>query len=160
MNYWCLDAATIPETILPARMNDSIINSLEEAKVYSALVGQWEYWQVPIKTLDKNKTTFIFQLGTKSYIGMQFGFWNEHASFQRVINIILSGGIWKTFFLYNFEVGIFSKNSHQHVQRNDEVLTVLRLPRVAWKINPRQICVVKVECHGHIFVPGWLVTAL
>ena len=59
--------------------------------MFTLLYAVWEYWQVPIAEEDRYKTAFTSQIGTYGYLRMQFGLRNAPATFQRALDIILSG---------------------------------------------------------------------
>ena len=89
-----LNAATIPDTYPLPRMDDCI-DSLSEAKVFTLLDALWGYWQVPIAEKDKDKTTFTSHMGTFRYTRMPFGLRNAPSTFQRALDIVLSGVRWR-----------------------------------------------------------------
>lgn len=62
---------TIPDTYPLARTNDCN-DSLEEAKLFSALDALRGYWRVPIEN-DNGKTAFTSHLGTYRYSLTPFG---------------------------------------------------------------------------------------
>lgn len=61
VQYQRLNPTTVPETYLLLRMDDCL-DSLGEAKTFTALDALWEYWQVQIKDKDKDKSTFTSHL--------------------------------------------------------------------------------------------------
>lgn len=82
----------------------------------TALDALWGYSQVPIKDDDKNKSTFIYDLSTQRYTCISFGLQNAPATFQRALNVNLSGARWKTYLIYTYVVVIFSKNNPHHLK--------------------------------------------
>ena len=56
---------------------------------------------------------------------MPFGLRNAPATFQRAIDIELSGLRWQTCLIYLDDVIVFSKDTKEHVAHVDQVLTLL-----------------------------------
>jgi len=87
---------------------------------------------------------------------MPFGLTNAPATFQRALDIILSGFKWHLCLVYLDDVIIFSSSAEQHVKDVDVVVTrlceagvTLNLEKCTWFSD-------KVECLGHIVGPGQL----
>ena len=85
-----LNALNIPDTYPLPRMEDCI-DSLGEVRLFTTLDALWGYWQVPIAESDRDKTTFTSYMGTFRCKRMPFGLRNASATFQRALDIILSG---------------------------------------------------------------------
>ena len=103
-----LNTIKIFDTYPLPRMEDSI-DSLGEARLFTTLDEMWGYWQVPIAEGDRDKTTFTSHMVTFRYKRMSFGIRNAPATFQRALDIILSGARWKTCLVYIEDVVIFSR---------------------------------------------------
>jgi len=65
---------------------------------------------------------------------MPFGLTNAPATFQRALDIILSGVKWQSCMVYLDDVIVYSKTPEAHVQRLDEVLGLLRAAGVTLKL--------------------------
>jgi len=87
---------------------------------------------------------------------MQFGLTNAPATFQRALDIILSGLKWQLCLVYQDDVIILSASAEKHVKDVDVVLT--RFCKAGVPLN-REKCTGfsdEVEYLGHIFRPGQL----
>ena len=62
-----------------------------DAAVFTTLDCNSGYWQVPITPEDRDKTTFTTHLGSLRHLQMPLGLKNAPATFQRALDIILSG---------------------------------------------------------------------
>ena len=113
------DAYPLPRT-------EDCLDSLGDAKVFTSLDCTVGYWQVPLRPADREKTAFATHSGIYHWLSMPFGLTNAPASFQRALDIILSGLKWKLCLVYLDDVIIFSASAEQHVKDVDVVLTLFR----------------------------------
>ena len=150
-----LNAVTIADTYPLPRMEDCI-DSLGEARVFSTLDALWGYWQVPIAEEDRDKTTFTTHLGTYRYIRMPFGLRNAPATFQRALDIILSGVRWRTCLVYLDDVVVFSKDQESHLEHLDDVLALLEEAGIKLKLKKCFFFKSEIEYLGHVLMPGRL----
>ena len=133
-DFWRLNALTIPDTYPLPQMEDCL-DILGEARLFTTLEALWGYWQVPIAELDRNETTFTSHMGTLRYKRMPFGLRNAPTTFQRALDIILSGVRWKTCLIYIDDVVIFSKTEEEHFAQVIHVLTLLGEAGVKLKLK-------------------------
>ena len=99
VDYRRLNAKTIPDAYPLPRIDDCL-DSLGDAEIFTTLDCNAGYWQVPEALEDREKTTFTAYLGTFRYIRMPFGLRNALATFQRALDIILSGVRWQSCLIY------------------------------------------------------------
>jgi Reverse transcriptase (RNA-dependent DNA polymerase) len=90
VDYWILNIITVPDTYPLPRM-DECIDSLGDAVVFTNLDCNSGYWKIPVHPGDRGKTTFTSHYGTYRFLWLPFGLRNAPATFQRAIDIILSG---------------------------------------------------------------------
>ena len=114
------------------------------------------YWQVPFRKEDQEKTAFTPHCGTYHWLSMPFGLTNAPATFQRALDIILSGLKWQICLVYLDDVIIFSANAEQHVKGVDTVLHRLREAGVTLNLEKCTWFFDEVEDLGHIVRPGQL----
>ncbi len=91
------------------------IDSLGDATVFTTLDCNSGYWQIPVATQDRDKTTFTSHFGTYRFKRMPFGLKNAPATFQRAIDIILAGVKWQHCIVYLDDVIVFSKSMESHL---------------------------------------------
>ena len=138
---------------------EDCIDSLGEARLFTTLDALWGYWQVPIAERDRVKTTFTSHMGTFRYKRMPFGLRNAPATFQRALDIILSGVRWKTCLVYIDDVVIFWKTEEEHSAQVSHVLTLLEEAGVKLKLKKCFFFHQRVEYLGHVITPGRLSVA-
>jgi len=75
------------------RMEDCLY-SLGDAKVFNSLDCTAGYWKVPLRPADREKAAFQTHAGIYHWLSMPFGLTNAPATFQRALDILLSGLKW------------------------------------------------------------------
>ena len=155
VDYRRLNTKTLADAYPLPRMDDCI-DSLGDAHVFSTLDCNSGYWQIPVADEDRDKTTFTSYLGTFRYLRMPFGLKNAPATFQRALDIILSGVRWQICLVYLDDVIVFSRTHAEHVEHLDTVLTLLRNAGVSLKLKKCQFFRTEVEYLGHVIGPGTL----
>jgi len=135
---------------------DDCLDSLGDAQVFTCLVCTAGYWQVPSREDDQEKTEFTTHCGVYHWLSMPFGLTNAPATFQRALDIILSGLKWQICLVYLDDVIIFSENAEQHFKDVDTVLNRLRESGVTLNLEKCTWFSDEVEYLGHIVRPGKL----
>lgn len=108
---------------------------------------------------DKDKTTFTSHLGIYHFKCKPFSLLSVPATFQRALDIILSGVLRKTCFDYIDTVIIFFKNNCQHIENINKVLKLLSQTDVNLKLSNCPLFQIKNEYIGYLFMPGRLAVA-
>jgi len=137
------------------RMRDCL-DSLGDAQVFTSLDCTAGYWQVPLRKEDQEKTAFTTHCDIYHRLSMPFGLTNAPATFQRALDIILSGLKWQICFVYLDDVIIFSANAEQHVKDVDKVLHRLRKAGVIHNLEKCTWFSDEIEYLGHIVRSGQL----
>jgi len=99
VDYRRLNAKTVVDSYPLPRIDDCL-DSLGDAAIFTTLDCNAGYWQVPVAPEDRDKTTFTSYLGTYRYVRMPFGLRNAPATFQRALDIVLSGVRWQACLIY------------------------------------------------------------
>lgn len=79
---------------------DECIDSQVDARVFSTLNTNWEYWQVRIDEPDRDKTTYTSHVVPYRFILILFGFKNASVTFRRAIDVLLNKCCWQFAILY------------------------------------------------------------
>jgi len=81
---------------------------------------------VAIAPEDRGKTAFVCHEGGHEYKRMPFGLMNAPATFQRALDMILSGVEWKSCLISLDDAIVYSKTEEEHVGHVDRVLRLLQ----------------------------------
>ena len=103
-----------------------LLDSLQDAKMFSTLDLHRAYWQIPMDPTDREKTAFTTQNGLYEFLHMPFGLASAPSTFQRMMEIVLSGLSFETCLCYLDDVIIFSRTFDEHCTRLQTVLLRLR----------------------------------
>jgi len=79
---------------------DDCLDSLGVAQFFYTLDCNVRYWQIPIAEENKPKTAVTCHCGTYQCTRLHFGLCNAPATFQRAIDMILSGVKWQNALVY------------------------------------------------------------
>jgi Reverse transcriptase (RNA-dependent DNA polymerase) len=135
---------------------DECIDSLGDAAVFTTLDFNSGYWQIPVYPEDRYKTVFTSHYGRYQFRRLPFGLRNAPATFQRAIDVILSGVKWRTCLLYLDDVIIYSPDRETHLRHVDEALTLLREAGLSLKLATCHFFKDTVDYLGHVIRPGRL----
>jgi len=155
VDYRRLNAKTVGDAYPLPRIDDCL-DSLGNATIFTTLDCNAGYWQVPVAPADRDKTTFTSYMGTYRYVRMPFGLRNAPATFQRALDIILSGVRWQSCLIYLDDVIVFSTSVEEHLVHVNQVLTLLREAGVTLKLSKCRFFQPRVDYLGHVITPGKL----
>ena len=100
------------------RIDDSL-DALNGSKWFSTLDLICGYWQVEMDENDRQKTVFCTQEGLFEFKVMPFGLCNAPATFQWLMDLVLTGIQWKSCLVYIDDIVIVGKCFQQHLSNLD-----------------------------------------
>lgn len=135
---------------------DEQIDSLGHAKYFSTLDANCGYWQIPLSEQDIEKTAFVSHAGFFEFLRMPFGLCNAPATFQRTMDILLSGVRFQFALIYLDDIIVYSSSFRDHLGHLDHVLKTLREANVTLRLQKCRFASQEVEYLGHLIRPGEL----
>lgn len=137
------DAFPIPRT-------EDCIDAVAGASIFSTMDITSAYHQIPVHENDIPKTAFVTKYGLFEYVTMPFGLCNATATFQRLMELALSGLQWSSCLIYLDDVIVFSKDFHSHISRLAAVLT--KIQQAGLKLKPSKCRFLRNEVNflGHV----------
>jgi hypothetical protein len=139
----CKDAFPLPKS-------RDCLDTVAGSTLFSSFDITSAYNQIPIKSEDIPKTAFTTKYGLFEYTTMPFGLCNAPATFQRVMEIALSGLQWTTCLIYLDDVLIFGKNFDEQIQRIQAVLQRIRMAGLKLKPSKCHLLQREVGFLGHV----------
>eukprot|EP00731_Ephydatia_muelleri_P004957 Em0002g1133a len=109
VDYRKLNSITRKDAYPLPRIDDSL-DALNGSKWFSTLDLICGYWQVEMDENDRQKTAFCTQEGLFEFKVMPFGLCNAPATFQRLMDLVLSGIQWKSCLVYIDDIVIVVQN--------------------------------------------------
>ena len=115
---------------------DACLDAMSGAQWFSTFDLRASYHQVKVDPRDADKTAFICPRGMYRFRTMPFGLCNAGATFQRLMDIVMSGLHPEICLIYLDDIIVFSASAEQHLER---LITVLNRIRTAGlKLKPEK----------------------
>ena len=129
---------------------DSCLDAMAEAQWFSTIDLRSSYHQVGVAPEDRDKTSFICPRGMYRFRTMPFGLCNAGATFQRLMDIVMSGLNLEICLVYLDDIVVYAKTPEQHLQRLATVLS--RLSDAGLKLKPEKCRFFRksVQFLGHV----------
>ena len=156
-NTWrmCIDFRRINEHSIrdayPMPQINSILSRLQEAQYVSAIDLKNGYWQVPINVESRQYTAFVVPgRGLYQWRVMPFGLHSAPATFQRLLDQVVTCECDAFSVAYLDDIIIFSKDFESHLEHIRVVLR--RLQEANLRINTEKsiFCKEEIQYLGHV----------
>jgi len=152
VDYRKLNSVTIQDAYPLPRIDESL-DALAGSRASSTGTCQYPlsgYWQVPLSPDAQDKAAFITRDGLWKWKVLPFGLTSAPATFQRLMEQVLSGLHWKIFLIYLDDVIVISPDFPTHVSRLREVFD--RLRAAGLKLKPSKCALLQPEVTylGHV----------
>ena len=138
VDYRKLNSLTTKD-VYPLPRIDTCLDTLSGAAWYSTFDLPSGFHQVFMNPRDANKTTFICHRGTFRFPKMPFGLCNAPATFQRLMDTVLTELNFDICLAYLDDIIIFSRDLDSHLERLERLFTRLREANLKLKPSKCQV---------------------
>lgn len=139
VDYRALNKLTVKDSYPLPRIDESL-DFLARGAFVSTIDLVRGYWQVGMAENSKQKTAFISHCGLFQFRVLPFGLCNAPATFQRLMNSVLAGLIYKSCAVYLDDIVVVSPTFEQHLVDLKEVLDRLESEGLSVKLEKCQFC--------------------
>ncbi|CAK1590660.1 unnamed protein product [Parnassius mnemosyne] len=140
VDYRCLNDVTKKDSYPLPRIDDTL-DMLTGVKWFSTLDLKSGYWQVEIDPKDKEKTAFSTGKGLWQFKVMPFGLCNAPATFERLMELVLTGLIGDACLVYLDDIIIVGRTFEEHLQNLERVL--MKIQSANLKLSPKKCSLFK-----------------
>ena len=117
--------AVMRKDVFPLPRIDDLLDQLAGKTVFTTLDAKRGYWQIKVNEESRAKTAFVTHEGLYEFRVMPFGLCNAPATFQRVMQRMLSG-LDEFCNVYIDDILVFSRNLGEHKKHLEIVFERLR----------------------------------
>ena len=135
IDYRQLNNVTVKDAY-PLPRIDSCLDAMSEARWFSTFDLRSSYHQVGVAPEDRDKTTFICPRGMYRYKTVPFGLRNAGATFQRLMDILMSGLHLEICLVYLDDIVVYAKTAEEHLERLKMIFQ--RLGEAGLKLKPEK----------------------
>ena len=129
----------------PLHRIDRCLDTLSGSSWFSTFDLRSGFHQVKVHPKDVNKTTFISHRGTFRFPKMPFGLCNAPATFQRLMDTVLTNLNFEICLAYLDDIILFSHDLESHLERLQRLLDRLREANL--KLKPSKCQILQRQVH-------------
>ncbi|KAL7869755.1 hypothetical protein AOLI_G00137430 [Acnodon oligacanthus] len=152
VDYRGLNQLTVRDSYALHRFDESL-DFLSRGKFLSTIDLARGYWQVAFEERSRPKTAFISHCGLYQFRVLPFGLSNAPATFQRLMNTVLTGLTYKICAVYLDHTVVASTMFEQHLKDLSEVLTQLQSAGLSLKLSKCQFYLSELVFLGYRLTP-------
>lgn len=112
---------------------EELIDEIGHNSIFTVLDACSTYWSIELNPDDRPKTAFSDGTNLWQFRRMPYGLKTAGATYQRMINFVLSPVLGRHTMAYLDDVVIYSRNFHEHLQHLEETLKLLE--QAGFKLN-------------------------
>ncbi|XP_036142126.1 uncharacterized protein LOC118645358 [Monomorium pharaonis] len=127
-----------------------ILDQLGGSKYFSVLDLASGFHQIPMDPMDAHKTAFSTPHGHYQFARMPFGLKNAPATFQRLMDQVLSGLQGIELFVYMDDIVIYASSLREHDIKIDKLMSRLRSANLTLQPDKCEFLRREVSYLGHI----------
>ncbi len=151
---FCVDYRKLNEItrkdVYPLPRIDDMFTLLSGNCYFSGVDADSGFWQIRVKPEDQHKTAFSTPFGLFEFRRMPFGLCNAPATFQRLMDIVLSGLLWDICLVYMDDIIIFGRNLDEHFNNLETVFGALASAGITLKPSKCRFCQRELPFLGHV----------
>ena len=125
-----------------------VLDAMKGTMYWSTLDAASAYWSMPLAEQDNEKTAFSVPRGKFEFNVTPYGLCNAGASYQRMIDICLSGLPPDRILAYMDDIVVFSKTFSEHLQHLEQVFQRLQHSGISLKLSKCVFASEKVDFLG------------
>ena len=137
---WCIDFRAVNaitcKDAFPLPPIEECRDLLEGVEFMSTLDMNSGYYQFAMAAADQCKTTFLTKYGLFEFTHMAMGLCNAPAKFQRAVQLVFRGMLWKQVLTYLDDLNVIGKNFQDHL--DNLVMPFERLREYNLKMKPHK----------------------
>ena len=126
-----------------------VVDKMEGSMFWTTLDAASAYWSMPLDEQDKEKTAFQVPRGKFEFNVTPYGLTNAGASYQRLMDICLSGLPSNRILAYMDDVVIFSRTFSEHIADIREVFKRFRAANISLKASKCTFAAKTVDFLGY-----------
>ena len=126
-----------------------VTDKMEGSRYWTTLDAASAYWSMPLEEEDKEKTAFAVPRGKYEFNVTPYGLSNAGASYQRLMDVCLSGLPTNRILAYMDDIVIFSAVFDDHLSELEEVFKRLRAANISLKASKCVFAAEKVDFLGY-----------
>lgn len=149
VDYRKVNAVTRKD-VYPIPRIDDTLDKLGKAQFFTTFDLASGYWQIPLSESSKEISAFITPDGLYQYNVMPFGLCNAPPTFQRAMDLLLTGVQWQFAMVYIDDIIIYSKSFEEHLQHIQQVFERLQAAGYKLKADKCRFCMKELPFLGHI----------
>ena len=149
INYRALNEKTIRDAYPLPNVID-ILDQLGGAKYFTVLDLAVGFHQIEVEPNDRYKTAFSIPFGHYEFNRMPFGMKNAPATFQRVMDRVLSGLQGIELFVYMDDIVIYAKSLKEHKGKLEKLLGRLKTANLVLQPEKCKFLCKEIGYLGHV----------
>ena len=147
-DFRSLNDITVKDTYPLPRINE-VIDRMEGSLYFTTLDCASAYWSIPLDEADKEKTSFSGPKGKYEFNVTPYGLCNAGATYQRMMDLSLSGLSTSRILAYLDDIIIFSRSLKEHFGQLKEILECLRKRNITLNLSKCAFAMKEVDFLGY-----------
>ena len=152
-DFRALNDVTIKDTY-PLPKICEVIDHMEGSIYFTTLDCAAAYWSIPLEENDKEKTAFSGPRGKYEFNVTPYGLCNAGATYQRMMDLSLSGLSMVRVLAYLDDIALFSISIEEHKSQLRELLECLRSCNISLNLSKCAFAMKEVDFLGYSLSAG------